>query len=365
MLAKDRPTVDIILKYSNIEAVVDEELGRLIHSAASNNNIILTEALVERKAVLNVENSEEFTPLSIAAKRGSYEVLEVLLDSGVSPNDTRDTFNLYSTLNTAVQFGHLDCVQLLTKHGARLGDEKCLRHALSVAAESGHVHIAEYLIKEMKMDVNLVNRLGLTPIYLSVTEGHTSVTKLLLDHGANPNVSMHYNTPLHEAIRNENREIMKMLLDAKAKPDEPDGDGMSPLMMAVEKDNADYIPFLEARDIKLLQKDNHGNTVFHHAARNGSSASVKYLMGQIDYFVREDELYKNKNHSGETPFTIALDYKRARVLKIFIVFAPIRYFCSNPRQVHKLFDTKQFDTLKEVMNESTKEGIVPGNLSFA
>ena len=49
MLTDDRPTIDIILKYSNIEAVVDKELGRLLHIAASENNVTLTEALVEKK----------------------------------------------------------------------------------------------------------------------------------------------------------------------------------------------------------------------------------------------------------------------------------------------------------------------------
>ena len=71
MLTEDRPTIDIILKYSNLEAIVDKEVGRLLHVAASENNVTLTEALVEKKADLNVQNTKGFSPLKIAARRGN------------------------------------------------------------------------------------------------------------------------------------------------------------------------------------------------------------------------------------------------------------------------------------------------------
>ena len=64
--------------------------------------------------------------------------------------------------------------------------------------------------------------------------------------GADPNVRLGKDseTLLHVAIREGRKEIVRMLLNAKAKPDEPLKDGVTPLMMAVENDNADYIPLI-------------------------------------------------------------------------------------------------------------------------
>ena len=366
MLTEDRPTIDIILKYSNLEAIVDKEVGRLLHVAASENNVTLTEALVEKKADLNVPNTKGFSPLKIAAKRGNGEVLEVLLESGANPNFIGKKLPGFSPLNNAVQFGQFDCAKLLIKHGAHLVDKNMTNTVLHSAAYGGHAHIVEYLIKVVGMDVNQRNNADRTSLFQSITQGHNSVAKVLLHLGADPNVRLGKDseTLLHVAVREERKEIVRMLLEAKAKPDEPLKDGATPLMMAVKNDNADYIPLIMAHGITLAKKDNQGNTVFHHAAKNNSRASAKYLLRRIGVMkgiTQEHQLYKNANNDGDTPYYVAVNNRNEAVLKIFIGFAPKGYFRTNPDQIHNYLEYKLFGTIKEVMNKSIEVDQNAGN----
>ena len=49
--------------------------------------------------------------------------------------------------------------------------------------------------------------------------GHTEVMKILLDHGAEPNIQVSYGrTALHEAASSKNAEIGRILLDHNADP---------------------------------------------------------------------------------------------------------------------------------------------------
>ena len=349
--------MDIILKYSNIEAVADKDVGKLIHVAAAEDNVILAEALIDKKVDLNVPNSKGFSPLKIAAKRGNANVLEVLLVNKANPNYIGKKTPGFSPLNNAVQFGQFDCAKLLIEHGANLVHKDMTNTALHSAAYGGHAYVVEYLIKEKQMDVNQKNNAQRTALFQSITQGHNSVAKTLLRLGADPNVQLGKDneTLLHVAVKEGRKEIVTMLLEAKAKPDEPLSNGMTPLMLAVENDHADYIQLIMAHGITLGKKDADGNTVLHHIAKNDSCASAKYLLRRIGVMkgiTQEFQLFKNKNTANQTPYEVALENKNQSVLKIFIGFAPKSYFKDNPQQIHHYYEAKLYETIKEVFRKS-------------
>ena len=361
--------MDIILKYSNIEAVADKDVGKLIHVAAAEDNVVLAEALMDKKIDLDVPNSKGFSPLKIAAKRGSVKVIKVLLENNANPNFIGIKIPGFSPLNNAVQFGQLGCAKLLIEHGANLVHRDMTNTALHSAAYGGHAHVVEYLIKEKGMDVNQKNNANRTALFQSITQGHSSVVKALLRLGADPNVLLGKDneTLLHLAIREGRKEFVTMLLEAKAKPDEPLSNGMTPLMLAVEDDHADYIQLIMAHGITLGKKDEKGNTVLHHIAKNDSCASAKYLLRRIDVMkgiTQEFQLYNNKNKADKTPYDVALECRNQSVLKIFIGFAPKCFFRENPQQIHYYYESKLYDTIKELINNSVKVDKVKGELFF-
>lgn len=356
MLASEKPVIEGILKYSDIQATADEDIGSLIHVAAESNNIALAEVLVKKNMQLDVVNKIGISPLKYAAKRGSERVLRFLLDSKADPNYVGDKTPGYSPLNIAVQFGQFSCAKVLLDYGADVANRDMVSSALHSAAMGGHAKIAKYLIKTAAMNVNQRGNGNRTPLYYCITYGHSSVAKLLILHGADVNViGYDRETLLHVAVKEGRKEIMVMLLEAGAKSDEPLKSGLTPLMLAVKADHADYIPHIIAHGYTLSKKDEDGNGILHHIARNNSCASAKCFLPKIKGLRAVDmfhEIFQRKNDANMSPYEVALERRHQPILKIFIGYAPKDFYKKDPKQVHAYYDAKLFDTLKVVIDRS-------------
>jgi len=85
---------------------------------------------------------------------------------------------------------------------------------LGLACYFGHFETAEYLVKA-GAPINSVSRNGLrvAPIQSAVAGGHLKIVKMLLDQGANPNITEQGGfTPLHAAAQNGDIEMIRLLL---------------------------------------------------------------------------------------------------------------------------------------------------------
>ncbi len=85
---------------------------------------------------------------------------------------------------------------------------------LGLACYFGHFETAEYLVKA-GAPINSVSRNGLrvAPIQSAVAGGHLKTVKMLLDHGADPNITEQGGfTPLHAAAQNGDVDMIRVLL---------------------------------------------------------------------------------------------------------------------------------------------------------
>jgi ankyrin repeat protein len=85
---------------------------------------------------------------------------------------------------------------------------------LGLACYFGHYETAEYLVKAGAA-VNSVSRNALkaAPIQSAVAGGHLKIVKMLLDYGADPNITEQGGfTPLHAAAQNGDVEMIRILL---------------------------------------------------------------------------------------------------------------------------------------------------------
>lgn len=86
--------------------------------------------------------------------------------------------------------------------------------ALGLASYFGHYDVAEYLAKA-GAPINSAARNGLraAPIHSAASAGHVKIVKMLLEHGADPNVREQAGyTALHAAAQNGDVEIIRELL---------------------------------------------------------------------------------------------------------------------------------------------------------
>jgi hypothetical protein len=104
----------------------------------------------------------------------------------------------------------------LLEHGASKTINNNNNKALTLSSFNGHTEIVRLLL-EHGADPNMENTNGDTPLLISSNNGHTEISKLLLEHGADPNIE-NTNTPLNLAAVKGHTEIAKLLLEHGAEP---------------------------------------------------------------------------------------------------------------------------------------------------
>lgn len=193
-----------------------------IINSVNDNNYKKTKELLEKGADVNTKDDRNRTLLMIAVYNNNYEISELLIENNADINTQDDMQNnpfLYSGAE-----GQLEILKLLVKKGA---DTKITNRyggvALIPASEHGYVETVKYLLENTDTDVNHVNNLGWTALLEAIilgtgSENHKNVIKLLLDHGADPNLPDKKGvTPLEHARENAYKDIEKILIDAGAR----------------------------------------------------------------------------------------------------------------------------------------------------
>ncbi|XP_047043694.1 serine/threonine-protein phosphatase 6 regulatory ankyrin repeat subunit B-like [Lolium rigidum] len=121
-----------------------------------------------------------------------------------------------------------ETVEAVKDHGAG---------ALHLAAGNKQAEVCEYLVEDVRVDVDALDICGRTPLVWAITckDGHVDIVSYLLDHGANPdNVDKTGFTPLHEAAKKGHCEVVELLLSRGAYVDPFSTDNGTPLHVAAK-----------------------------------------------------------------------------------------------------------------------------------
>ncbi len=152
-----------------------------IHEAVKNNDLAKVRNLINGSPDLVFSKDEDgFTPLHLAAANGYKEMAELLLASKADVN-------------------------------AKDNSESTPLHQ-AVAAGRQHAELLEVLIAR-KADVNAADTNGLTPLHYATLADNGKAAKLLLTHGAHPDVrdKVDGNTPLIIAAGKGYKDLAEVL----------------------------------------------------------------------------------------------------------------------------------------------------------
>ena len=157
--------------------------------------------------------------------------------------------------------------------------------------------------------------LSSTPLYEAADRGYIEVVRILLDKGAGPDEGgdTHGRTPLIAASDCGHKDVVKLLLDRGAKTDKFDNEyGVSPLHCAVYSNHMDVAQLLLDRGADPNSTHKNGDGILHIAAWRGNKHIVELLLDKGADPNKADK-------GGCTPLSIALEYHHLHIANMLQV----------------------------------------------
>jgi len=293
----------------------------------SPNEVIL-QLLLKRGAPVNVKDCHGRTALTMTAKGGKLSPVQLLLDHGAEI-DSRDEAGM-TPLLSAVAYGSEAMVNLLIQTGAVLGaGDWTTGTALHIAVsrkDDSKDGIATAILKTLLQSVvgkEAVNARRDTALHLAVKCNELEKIRILIDHGAKVNGrDLLKRTPLFLAVQYNAEETVKLLLDYNAKTDfvyDDDFFGSSTctlLHIAIRNSNLNIVNSLLGAGADAIKKGRGGATSLHEAIQSAREPQDELILARllrhegVDVHAQDDD--------GNTPLHLAVLLVKPRPFKMLL-----------------------------------------------
>jgi len=192
-----------------------------LHAAAQAGDLAALRRLLDAGAAVDLRDGRGRSALLAATHANQVAAARLLIERGADVN-ARDAIDDTPFLYAGAE-GRLEILRLTLAAGADLkSTNRYGGTALIPAAHHGHVETVRELLRT-RIAVDHVNRLGWTALLEAIVLGdggpaHTEIVRLLLAHGANPNLPDRDGvTPLAHAERRGQKAIAALLQRAGAR----------------------------------------------------------------------------------------------------------------------------------------------------
>ena len=239
----DLAIADLLIRAGARAAVANDNGFTPLHLACTNRNGAMVERLLSAGADANAASLNGETVLMTCARAGDARAVKALLVKGARVN-VRENAHDQTALMWAASQRHPEVTELLIEAGAEIGAQSrtysqtvvgeqtqrfgreelnytVLRGGstpLLFAARSGDTESARLLLAA-GAKVNDALPDGTSALVLAAHSGHGETAALLLEKGADPDSADSGYTALHAAVLRSDLNLVKALLDHKAKPD--------------------------------------------------------------------------------------------------------------------------------------------------
>ncbi|KAG2318232.1 hypothetical protein Bca52824_021354 [Brassica carinata] len=249
-----------------------------LHIAAKHQRLDSAAAILElRPSLLLGENNNGDTPIHVAASVGSFQVLQLLVNSANLDIENRGkTKQLLRTTN------------------------KQKDTALHVALKSGHVDLAKLLVEQDTGLLDMANNNNESPLYLAIERGLFDIAEHIL--ATSPSVigtGTKGMNALHAAVDSDIVSTVFLTKLMETRPEmikEVDTNGWTPLHYSVWLGKLEITRILLHQDSSAAYiSDKEGQCPLHLAASTGQTEAYRELVGSCPYIW---ELVDNKERTS-------------------------------------------------------------------
>lgn len=235
---EDPAAVDALIKAGADVKAANRYGVTAINLAATNGNAAIIRRLLDAGVDANTANPGGETALMTAARTGSIDAVKLLLDRGANVN-ARDKEHAQTALMWAVIENHADVVKLLLDRGAEINARTTVTITKGeyVPARAAGASGAGIIRQRALPTPNG----GMTPLLFAVRDGNAAMTRLLLERGADINLSSgNHTSPLVIALLNGQTGLATDLLAKGADPNAADDYHRAALFAAIDLRNFNH-----------------------------------------------------------------------------------------------------------------------------
>lgn len=230
----------------------------LIDIVVCYDNVMLLERLKEKGALFfdsHLKNAVRCNALNSV----SFLLKEGVRSIGKDEKGDFNNFTKYRMVQNAIYNGNLSMAKLLLSketHIKGANAQVLIMDALGIKDGIKKKEFVGYLL-DKKIDIyNTLETNETSALDYVITNNDYNMTKLLLEHGANPNQHFKYGkTPLYESFYNSSVEIMKLLLEYKANVNETTYNGRTLLDSALRTTKIEKIKLLLDANAEVTVED--------------------------------------------------------------------------------------------------------------
>lgn len=253
------------------------------------------------------------TPLHIACGKGYEGAVSILLQDDTD----QDMRTIYGStpLHYAAASGSLDICRILLIKANINAKDKFGATPLHYAVVRNHEPIVEFLLSNPTINPNNCGPEGSEPLLIYfIKQDHEELVKLLLDRGADPNVSYQGTAAIYRAIRMMNPNILRYMIESDPyMVNTKDSTGTTPLGFSAYYKFDEVVCYLSTLpNIDLNTTNNYGYTPLMQAARAGATAIVDFLsdIPEVDLGVQDKE--------GRTAVDLARSFNYINIVELIV-----------------------------------------------
>ena len=361
---RQRTPLHVIAEHDNLEVfqVLQQVMANRLSSSGTD---------CKHSIRLCCKDQDELTPIHLAARKGSYRVLDHMIHFCIKLGYTADTVLSFideersTPLHTAIDGGNLEVVRVLLKHGS---DPTTLKEdqppPLHIACAQGKIQMVEAMVEycgskvvhicdqygrsslhfsssaingdriiafllSNGVDINCQDMRGRTALHNSITSGSLQAARELISQGidvlAKDNNGLN---PLHHAVIHNRKGIVSLLLSLPCAPKlvmDVNDEDECPVHLALNLGYSEMVASM-ARVVQYQLEyitDSNSNNYFHLAAKMDDWRSLSVLLGIPACQTQLNDI----NRCGTTPLHTAAYSGSHRCVEILLSHGAVGHKC--------------------------------------